>query len=262
MAFNKVDSFLFLPANPKHIILFRTLLALMLCYVFAPRGLMPIFPLSNFPELHAYLFSNWYYCLMYLLLILFALGVKSQITSFILFLVLLPHVFLIRGHLSKQVILCVLMCFVFIKTPPIWKAGQNSFQNSEISPMWPIRLIQIQLTLVYGINALAKTNFEYLSGEALVYMSMGYPNFHIDLSDGYLHLNSIKIPAYLMAVSSVLTEYFLAVGFWFKRTKWIAVVVGVLFHFSLTFILTIFMLDYVSIFLYLSFIIPFKLKTV
>ena len=67
-------------------------------------------------------------------------------------------------------------------------------------------------------------------------------------------------PAYLLAIASVLIEYFLALGFWFKKTKWIAVFIGLMFHFTLTFVLTIFMLDYVSVFLYLAFIIPFKLK--
>ena len=259
-AITKTHIDLFLPSNPKSIVVFRFCLALMLAYMFAPRGLSPIYPLTEFSHFNQYFFSDSYYILIYVLIALFALGVQSQILSVLLFLVLLPHDFLSNGRASKQVILCVLLCFAFIKTLPVWKMNQVTFQISHLSPIWPVRLIQIQLSLLYGVNALAKTSYSYLSGNELIEMSKNYGNFHIDLSDGFLHILDISIPAYLLAISSVFIEYFLALGFWFKKTKWIAICLGLIFHFTLTFILTIFMLDYVSVFLYLAFIIPFKLK--
>jgi len=259
-AITKINIDLFQPLNPKSIILFRICVALMLAYMFAPRRLAPIYPLSEFSNLNHYLFSDSYYILIYVLIAIFALGVKSQIISIILFLVLLPHDFLSHGRVSKQVILCVLLCFAFIRTLPIWKMNQINHKISEFSPIWPIRLIQIQLSLLYGVNALSKTTYSYLSGNVLIEMSKNRENFHIDLSDGFLHILDISIPAYLLAIASVLIEYFLALGFWFKKTKWIAVFIGLLFHFTLSYVLSIFMLDYVSVFLYLAFIIPFKLK--
>lgn len=256
---NKIHLGSFLPANPKSIMAFRICLALMLAYMFAPKGLSPIYPLTEFSSFNHYFFSDSYYILIYVLIILFALGVQSQILSAVLFLVLLPHDFLSEGRSSKQVILCVLLCFIFIKSLPVWKINTLVFQTSKLSPIWPIRLIQIQLSLLYGVNALAKTSYNYLSGNKLVEMSNTYNNFHVDLSDGYLHILDIAIPVYLLAISSVCIEYFLAFGFWFKKTKWIAVGLGIMFHFCLTHVVSIFMLDYVSIFLYLTFIIPFKL---
>lgn len=259
-AITKMHINLFQPINPKSIILFRICLALMLAYMFAPRGLTPIYPLSEFPNLNQYLFSDSYYILIYVLIAIFALGIKSQILSVLLFLILLPHDFLSSGRTSKQVILCVLFCFAFIRTLPIWKINQITHKISDYSPIWPIRLIQIQLSLLYGVNALAKTTYSYLSGDVLIEMSKNLKNYHIDVSDGFLHVLDISIPAYLLAITSVFVEYFLAFGFWFKKAKWIAFFIGLIFHFSLTFVLTIFMLDYVSVFLYLAFIIPFKLK--
>ncbi len=228
--------------------------------MFAPRGLTPIYPLSEFSYLNQYLFSDSYYLLIYVLIALFALGIKSQVLSALLFLVLLPHVFLSSGRPSKQVILCVLFCFTFIRSLPIWKLNHRTYNISQLSPIWPIRLIQIQLSLLYGVNALAKTNYSYLSGNALTEMSKNLGNFHVDLSDGFLHILDLAIPTYLLAIASVIIEYFLAIAFWFNKTKWIAVIIGLIFHFTLTFVLTIFMLDYVSVFLYLAFIIPFKLQ--
>lgn len=257
---NNIKIGLFQPLNPKSVVLFRICVALMLAFMFAPRGLAPIYPLSEFDSLNQYLFSDLYYILIYLLLLIFAIGIKSQFLSILIFLILFPHDFLSSGRASKQVILCVLLCFTFIKTQPIWKINSKKYKISEHSPIWPIYLIQIQLSLLYGINALAKTTYGYLSGNVLIEMSKNLENFHIDLSDGSLHILDVPIPAFLLAFSSVLIEYFLAIGFWFKKTKWIAVIIGVMFHYILSHVLTIFMLDYVSVFLYLAFMIPFKLK--
>lgn len=256
----KINNFLFTPVNPKTIIVFRVLMALMLAFVFAPRNLDPIFPLTKIPEIAPYFFSLEYYILIYLLILLFALGVKPRIIAFILFLILFPHDFLSEGRKSKQVLLTVLLCFSFIKSLPIKYLFNCDILKEHTGPIWPVRLIQFQLTMVYGINAIAKTTYYYLSGEALSNMTVVMEQFQIDLSDGNLYLNTLVIPAYVLGVTSVLIEYWLSIGFWWRKTKWLTAVIGVLFHISLTFTLSIFMLDYVSVFLYLSFLLPFKLK--
>ena len=252
--------FLFSAVNPKPLIVFRILLAVMLGFMFLPQGLEPIYPLVDYPKITAFVLSNAYYVFIYILLFLFALGVNPRTIAFILFLTLLPHDFLSEGRKSKQVILCVLMCFVFLKTLPLWKFNTKIWKLKNLSPIWPIRLIQVQLSLVYGINALAKTTPYYLSGEALINMSTTYENFHVDFSSGFYNIGFVEIPIALLAISSVLVEAFLAVGFWFKKTKWIAVTLGLSFHLYLTTIMTIFMLDYVCLFLYLAFIISFEYK--
>lgn len=110
---------------------------------------------------------------------------------------------------------------------------------------------------MYGVNALAKTTPAYLSGDVLMGMSQMLPNFLVDLSDGYLHVGVLAIPVALAAIGSALTEYFLALGFWFRRLRITAVVVGVLFHVILIRIVRIGMLDLASMFLYLAFLLPF-----
>ena len=255
---NNNQSFLFAPVNPKSISVFRILVALMITFMFSQKGLTPIYPLTEFPILCKYMFSDYYYGLIYLLILLFAIGIRPQIIAILLFIILLPHDFLIQGRKSKQVILCVLLCFGFIKSLPVWHLNKKEFLISNISPIWPIRLIQIQLTLLYGVNAIAKTTYEYLSGDLLIEMSKTYRNFRVDFSDGYYHLLDIPVPVFVLAIASTLIEYFLAIGFWFKKTRWFALVIGILFHLSLTQVVKIFMLDYVSMFLYLAFIIPFS----
>ncbi|WP_179346129.1 HTTM domain-containing protein [Winogradskyella ursingii] len=260
MSTEKIDRFLFSAIHPKPLIIFRILVAVMIAFMFAPRDLNPIYPLTEFPSLISVVFSDVYHVIIYILIILFALGAKSRIAALILFILLVPHDFLNEGRKSKQVILCVLMCFVFLKSLPIWQFNKKNFDTTILSPMWPMRLIQIQLSLIYGINAIAKSTPYYLSGDALIDMSTAYKNFHVDFSSGFYDLGFVEVPIVVLAISSVLIEYFLAIGFWFKKTRWIALIVGVGFHIYLTTIMSIFMLDYVSIFLYLAFIIPFQFK--
>ena|GEM_PF-2540817 len=118
------------------------------------------------------------------------------------------------------------------------------------------RFIQLQLTLLYGSNAIAKSTSSYLSGDILMAMSISISNFKVDMSNGFLELGPITIPVILAGAGSVLIEYFLALGFWLGRWKWVVAVVGVGFHLSLLCIMQIFKLDLAAIFLYLAFILP------
>lgn len=126
--------------------------------------------------------------------------------------------------------------------------------------MWPIRLIQFQLSVVYGVNAIAKTTPGYLSGEVLMGMSNALPNFLVDLSSGYAQLWFLRMPVSMAAVLSAATEYTLALGFWFRRTRPAAAVLGVGFHLMLKQIVRIHMLDWTSMFLYLAFFLPFHTR--
>jgi len=187
-----------------------------------------------------------------------AFGWRPRRFAFFLFLMLLPMVFLSRGNQSRQVILFALFAFSFIRSGAVrlpWRAPEP-FQRISAGPSWPLRLIQLQLTLLYGSNAIAKSTSSYLSGDILMAMSISISNFKVDMSNGFLELGPITIPVILAGAGSVLIEYFLALGFWLGRWKWVVAVVGVGFHLSLLCIMQIFKLDLAAIFLYLAFILP------
>lgn len=84
------------------------------------------------------------------------------------------------------------------------------------------------------------------------------PNFHIHLTEGYLHMGPLAIPVALAAVCSVVIEYFLAIGFWVPQIRILVAAVGVGFHLLLMWMMDIFMLDIVSMFLYLAFLLPLR----
>lgn len=257
----QLDHFLFAPAEVATIRVFRVALALMLAWTFWPHRLELARELRGkalLPDLYDHVFlTTPYHLLIAALLLIFAVGYRTRIVGFLLVFLLLPLDFLVVLQQSRQVMLFALLAFSFLPSDAHWAVPGTS---SPPPPIWPIRLIQIQLSLVYGVNALIKTTPHYLSGEALIGMSASMPNFLFDLSSGYLQLGLLTLPAWVLACATVLAEYFLAIGFWSTRWRMAAAVVGILFHLTLRFVVKIHMLDWVSMFLYLAFLLPFERK--
>lgn len=253
--------FLFQPVDARATAWFRIALGLIIPWFFWSEGIAFS---SEAPDWlrHArwsFLLSFPYWIFITLLSLTMAVGCKPRCTALVLCLALLPLDFLTRGAQSRQVLLFALFAFSFLKSGTIrapWKHKADD-PFSSAGPAWPLRLIQLQLTLLYGINAVKKTSTDYLSGDALMAMSAMMSNFKVDLTSGYLVLWGISIPLIIPAVASTLSEYFLALGFWFVRRKWLVALFGIVFHLALTQIVQIFKLDLVSMFLYLAFILPF-----
>lgn len=124
-------------------------------------------------------------------------------------------------------------------------------------PCWPIRLVQLQLSVLYGVNALAKCTPEYLSGGVLTGFSRMLPHFHPDLSDGLLELPPFALPVGLAAPLSVAVEAGLALGIWIPRLRIPTALLGIGFHGMLRHVLTIGWLDWACVTLYASFLLPF-----
>jgi hypothetical protein len=190
-------------------------------------------------------------------IILFGLGWRPRLVGVVLVCLLIPHSFLESGRQRRQILVFVTLCAALMSGRPVWGHRGNEPIDPARGPIWPIRLIQIQLSVVYGLNALVKTTPEYVSGDVLVAMSTR-PNFLVDLSGGALSLGPLSIPAAALAIGTVATEYWLAIGLWFPRCRRITAAIGLVFHVGLMFVSDIFMLSYVSVFLYLAFLLPFE----
>ena len=251
-----LNRFLFRSVCPNRIAQFRLLLAAFLAYVYWPRGLSLIYvpdillPLGDLP-----LTPLWRVAI-YVAIILFGLGWQPRVVGAVLVCLLVPHCFLESGRQSRLVIVFVTLCAALLPGQPLWLRRDGKYDPAP-APIWPIRLIQCQLTVLYGINALAKTTTEYLGGDVLAALS-SRPNFLVDLTDGALVLGPFSIPTAVLATSTVVVEYWLAIGLWFPRSRRFTVCLGLGFHAVLMFVIDIFMLGYLSLFLYLAFLIPFE----
>ena len=260
--FASLDRFLFAPADALSVAIFRVVLAVALAANFRAFGeATPLIEASALlrPLYHSIFLARPDSALCLLLMVLFAAGVRSRPLGFILVGLLAPLDFVSVGQQSRQMLLFALFAFSFLRSDlrlaPRIGAPTNAAEVP--GPMWPMRLMQIQLSLVYGINALAKTTPAYLSGDVLIGLSRMLTNFRGNLADGYLHLGAIAIPVMVAACLRVAIEYILAIGFWFPRLRWPTAVLGVLYHLVLTSILQIYMLDWTSVAMYPAFLLRF-----
>lgn len=90
---------------------------------------------------------------------------------------------------------------------------------------WPIELLKIQVSLVYGFAALAKlTSPMFLSGDVLS---------HTLRNQGWLSVPAAwRTPLWMGMLSgtAVVLELFIAVGLWHRRLRWPAALGGMLLH--------------------------------
>jgi len=252
--------FLFAPLDPYYTTILRVILSVAVLVVFWNISIPLIF-IRNSPSLSV-LYTNVFFTLPYsiagvIALILFCVWVRPRIAGLLLSALLLPLVFAEGYEKSRQVITFSILAFSLIPSCSQYNLiGFKDNYGKIPAPVWPVRLIQIQLSLLYLVNAAAKTTPGYLSGEVLQGLSIMMPNFLIDMSSGYFHLGPFQIPVYIAAISSVLIEYALAVGFWFRSTRIPTAVLGLVFHVSLMYFVAIGKLDWASLFLYPVFLLP------
>lgn len=91
--------------------------------------------------------------------------------------------------------------------------------SAALIPAWPVALMRVLISIVYGFAVLAKLNPYFLSGLVLA------QNIRVP---GIEHLPPWFFM--LLAMTSVATEAFLAYAFWRKRLRVAAFVVGIGFH--------------------------------
>jgi hypothetical protein len=257
---DRAAAFLFRPVSAFTVGWFRVLLALILAYAFWPRDLaLGTWVADGSFASRAYtevFLSAPYRVCMYGVLLWFASGWRPRAAGAVLFCLLLPHVFLAKGRVSRQMLITAVLLTSFLRSDPPWRRRQLG--DLDAGPMWPIRLMQIQLTLLYAVNAVRKTTPEYLGGDVLAALSVARSNFLVDLSSGCMQFGPLAIPVWGLALTTVVIEYWLALGWWIPGCVRLTAAVGIGFHLFLkAFVIRIFMLDLAAMFFYLTFLLPF-----
>lgn len=121
-------------------------------------------------------------------------------------------------------IVTLVVLFTVADSGAAWSLDARREGHRPTVTAWPVDLLKIQLSVVYGFAAVSKLNATYLSGDVLdVYVRWLGP---------WEFPEAWEVPAVLVALSlaSIAAEAFCAVGFWFRRTRVAAVVVGVGLH--------------------------------
>jgi hypothetical protein len=89
---------------------------------------------------------------------------------------------------------------------------------------WPIFLLKVQVSLVYGFSALAKLTPDFLSGAVLS-----------DVIRTGILPQAWRSPALMAALAAItiLVELFIAIGLWMERSRWSAAIAGAALHTSI-----------------------------
>lgn len=124
------------------------------------------------------------------------------------------------GH---RVLATMLVAYlVFARSDHAWSVPARGEGGFDLVPWWPQLLMMMQLSVCYCFAALSKVNPIFLSG------------------DGLRNWMWVPLPDWIfgpLAIATVVTELFLAVGLWLPRTRWLAAAVGLSLHASIVFTL-------------------------
>lgn len=153
------------------------------------------------------------------LLLLLGLGSRASaaVLSLLAFLLLLQDQELYANHFYLLALLCLLLAVAECEaclSLRAWRAGPRH----EVAG-WPVLLLEVQLSLVYGFGALAKLNASFLSGQVIAQSLR--PEVSAVLASGGQRA---------LSLATVALEVFLALGLWWPRTRALAAALGIVLH--------------------------------
>jgi hypothetical protein len=186
-------------------------------------GLLSLPRLEGLPELPAGSVGLFLMCWV-LTGVAFTLGWHTRAAGTVLGIVIGYTILLDRQLYSNHLYLMLLFVamLTFAGSGAAFSLDARRFGRQETVPAWPVILMRIQLTLVYGFAVLAKLTPVYLSGVVLA-ANMRLP--------GLEHVPPMMFS--LLAAGSVMTEAFLAGALWSRRWRPLALIVGFVFHLAI-----------------------------
>jgi hypothetical protein len=157
--------------------------------------------------------------------LLFVLGWRVPLTGSVLFISIVATLAIDQQTYSNH--LYLMSWLVLLLTIAGAGAGINIHRNDRPVVLWPVLLLQLQLSIVYGFSALTKFNESFLSGEvlagALGYGPLSFPE-------------TLRTPRFLvpLAAVAVFVEFFVALFIWRQRFRPAAYVLGFGLHLAIT----------------------------
>jgi hypothetical protein len=139
-----------------------------------------------------------------------------------------------RYHHHIYTLYLMALLVAFMPCDRSWARGRRFAADDErIGPLWAVRLLQLQLTIIYFASGGSKLlDADWRSGAVLAdrlarygagAIARGVPHFIVDF------LRS-PLGGHLMAKGAIATELGLAVALWHPRTRRLAAWAGIVFH--------------------------------
>lgn len=135
----------------------------------------------------------------------------------------------------------------------------DSFWSAQIRPNWPIRLLQVQFSIVYLAAVQAKLAGQpWLNGTAVSYVLRIEDMARLPLPR-WLVANAIAMNAATWAVLAI--ELALAILVWFPRSRPWVLVAGIAMHLTIDLTIAIGIFSYAMFILYLAWLSPETVKS-
>lgn len=199
---------------------------------------------------------NWLVqtCLWMLLIqgILLGLGVFSRFQSACIFF------WLVTLHARNPIVtdgedtLMRFFAFFMIFMPldnsySLWKwIREIPESKNPTESAWAIRLIQFEMAAVYFSTAWCKVQGEtWQQGTSMYYVSLMEDYFGRVGSPSWVFDNPVLVR--ILTWSALAIEFYLPFGLWFKKTRWSAIILGVLLHLGIEVTMNLFLFEWLMI---------------
>ena len=164
-----------------------------------------------------------------------------------------------RYHHHIYTLYVMALLVAFMPCDRSWARGRRFAADDErLGPLWAVRLLQLQLTLIYLTSGGSKLlDADWRSGVVLADRIVRYGSRAIALGVPHALVDFLRSPlgGHLMAKGTIATELGLAVLLWVPRTRRLAAWAGIIFH------VTIDLTTGVDVFSWLSILILYLFAT-
>lgn len=132
---------------------------------------------------------------------------------------------LYRNHFYLLILLCLLLT-IANSGAAISLDARRAGERATV-PAWPVTLLKLQLSIVYGFAVIAKLNLYYISGAVL--------NVYWTRQGVYAMPDALRRMEvlFVLAAISLLAEVILALALWHRRTRHPAFVIGLGLHLTI-----------------------------
>lgn len=137
----------------------------------------------------------------------------------------------LQFHHNRWALLCMALLVSLSPCDRTFRIGGAS--APAVGPLWPVRLAQLQVSIVYLASGGSKLfDADWRGGQVLLERFHLYASQAIDagVPAGILAWLSHPDVTGALAKLAIGTELLLALGLWLRRTRWIALALGMIFH--------------------------------
>jgi len=208
-------------------------------------------------------FVNGAFAALILSILCVILGFQTRLACIVVFVLVTSfyhrNVYVLHAGDVLLRITCLFLCFsdcgLRLSVDRLIKLARGLAQpgdDPQTSPL-AMRLIQLQLCIVYGVAAGLKSNgAPWIDGTAvyLVYQLESFARFPVP---EFMH--SLPMARFL-TWSTLFLEAAFPIFVWFRETRWIALISLFLFHMGLEYVLNVQMFQYIITSLFILFILP------